>query len=114
MLWVLKNWKLVILTLSLLALSVTGIALYQKGKAEARQEQQIVSLKADLAIANRLMELTNETLKADQERAAKDAQAYTELSKRKAALNDYADSLADRDRECLSGADVDRLHGLWK
>ncbi|ESX98701.1 hypothetical protein [Mesorhizobium sp. LNJC405B00] len=114
MLWVLKNWKLVILIVSLLALSITGVALYQKGKSEARQEAAIISLKEDLAASERARELADAALKADQQKAAQDAIAYTELSKRKAALNDYADSLADGLHQCLSGADVDRLRDLWK
>jgi hypothetical protein len=99
--------------MSLLALFVTGIALYQKGKAEARQEAAIVSLQAELKASEAARTVANEALLADQKAAALDAQRFTELSKRKAALDDYADNLADGLHECLSGADVDRLRDLW-
>jgi hypothetical protein len=114
MLWLLKNWKSAILIVSLLALSITGVGLYHKGKAVARQEQQIVSLQTDLNTAKAV-------IKNEQEARLNDAILATEAAKRQAALstkidelNQYVDTLQDADRECLTGADTERLRDLWK
>jgi endonuclease/exonuclease/phosphatase (EEP) superfamily protein YafD len=113
LLWAKANWKVVLFALVLAALSFTGWRLYEAGKDAANQQHQIETLQANLAASEAARKLTDAALLADQQKAAADAIAFTELQKRKDALHDYAESISDGLRECLSGADVERLRNLW-
>ncbi|TPI67593.1 hypothetical protein FJ420_01925 [Mesorhizobium sp. B3-1-3] len=60
-------------------------------------------------------------LKNEQDARQQDAILATEAAKRQVALttkidelNQYVDTLQDRDSVCLSGTDTERLRDLWK
>ncbi|RWO57052.1 hypothetical protein [Mesorhizobium sp.] len=114
LLWARTNWKLIAFAAALAALAFTGWRLYEAGEASATQKHQIATLKQDLANAELIQKMQRIALEGDQERAAEDAKKITTLNDRISDLNEYVESLADRDRECLSGADTDRLRDLWK
>ncbi|RUU76440.1 hypothetical protein [Mesorhizobium sp. M7A.F.Ca.MR.362.00.0.0] len=111
--WVVRNWKAIAFAAVMAALVFAGWRLYEAGKTEANQKHQIENLQANLEASERARKLTDAALLADQRKAAADALAFTELQKRKDALHDYAESISDGLRECLSGADVERLRDLW-
>lgn len=113
LLWGLRNWKLVALGAALVALMGTGWFLYDAGRDAANQRTRIVQLEEQVRTAALNIRLTKETLEADQLRARTAALAIAALNSKIGTLNDYADTLADRNRECLSGADVERLRHLW-
>lgn len=113
MLFLLKNWKAVLLALALLALSITGVALYQAGKTEANQKNTITTLTENLRVANAITLRNQKALEGDQKAATAEALKATELGSKVAELHAYSQALADANRECLSGADVDRLRNLW-
>jgi uncharacterized protein HemX len=111
--WALKNWKAILTGLLLLALVLAGAAIYRAGKARADLEH---SLQTKTALANHYREQAIKVagvLQQHNERAKVDAEKITQLNGRITSLNDYVETLQDRDRECLSGPDVDRLRDLW-
>ncbi|MER9628892.1 hypothetical protein [Mesorhizobium sp. M0296] len=97
----------------LAVLALVGV-IYGKGRLDAKHAIEISQL-------NETIELTNAAL--DKERTARQSDAIiaAENAKRQAALqtkigelNQYVETLEDADRECLSGADVERLRDLWR
>ncbi|MDX0455494.1 hypothetical protein GOC72_18740 [Sinorhizobium medicae] len=93
-------------------LAVIGV-IYGKGRLDASHAASVRQLTENIELAQRII---------DTERNARNADAVlaTEAAKRQAALNlkitgleSYVDTLQDRDRECLAGADVDELRNLW-
>ena len=94
-------------------LTVVGV-IYGKGRLDAAHKAEMETVRQDLAVAT-------ETIRVEKEARREDAILATENSKRQAALNlkitgleDYVETLQDRNRECLSGADADRLRDLWQ
>ncbi|WP_149902377.1 hypothetical protein [Mesorhizobium sp. SARCC-RB16n] len=88
--------------------------IYGKGRLDAKHAAETALLKGNLKVA----ELN---LKNEKDARLGDAILATEAAKRQAALstkidelNTYAETLEDANRECLSGADVERLRDLWK
>ena len=88
--------------------------IYGKGRLDAKHASEMAILQGNLRVAE--MNLKNE-----QDARQQDAILATEAAKRQAAmstkideLNAYVDTLEDANRECLSGADVERLRNLWK
>lgn len=88
--------------------------IYGKGRLDSKHAAEMALLQGNLRVAE--MNLKNE-----QDARQQDATLATEAAKRQAALhtkidelNTYADTLEDANRECLSGADVERLRDLWK
>ncbi len=113
MIWLLKNWKLVAFGAVVLALVVTGVKLYRAGASNATLAFELdASRKANELLWDKIKN-RDEAAKAHVERTIADAQKITELNQRITSLNDYVDTLQDRDRECLSGPDVERLRDLW-
>lgn len=97
--------------LLLTALFLAGAGgLYLKGRMDSRHAAEVSDLKQELAEANEA---------AERERSARlqDAIMATEQAKREAAFDlqteKVTNELTDRDRECLSGADIDSLRSLW-
>lgn len=112
--WLIKNWKLVVLTAAFLALIGTGTALYQKGKAAARQVALIARLQEENDFLLDQARRFAKSLEDHAARAREDAEHIAELNDRITSLDEYVETLEDRDRVCLSGPDVDRLRDLWK
>ncbi|KAA3452723.1 hypothetical protein C7I87_00660 [Mesorhizobium sp. SARCC-RB16n] len=97
----------------LAVLTLIGV-IYGKGRLDAKHAAETALLKGNLKVA----ELN---LKNEKDARLGDAILATEAAKRQAALstkidelNTYAETLEDANRECLSGADVERLRDLWK
>lgn len=114
MLWVIKNWKLMILVASLLALCGLGITLYQKGKAQARLEQTVQNLQLEAAYLREQAARNSLILTQHSERAQEDARQITTLKERINGLREHVKNDPDRSRECLTDADTERLRDLWK
>lgn len=88
--------------------------IYGKGRLDAKHAAETALLKGNLKVAE--MNLKNE-----QDARTQDAILATEAANRRAALtnkidelNQYVDTLQDRDSVCLSGTDTERLRDLWK
>lgn len=113
MIWLLRNWKLVALILTLLALFGSGVLIYQKGKAQARLEHQVETLTKRRDFWKEWAETSAEALAKHTERAQEDASKIASLTDRITDLNEYVETLEDRDRVCLSDPDVERLRDLW-
>lgn len=86
---------------------------YVKGEQHKAAADQVVALKLDLKAAEQA------AIKAHQA-AAQDALLATAANTKADALeaktqelNAYVSTLESRDSVCLSGADTDRLRGLW-
>lgn len=113
MTWLIKNWKVVAVLLLVGALALTGWKLYRAGGEAATMAFQLdASRKANEILWDKIKN-RDEAAKAHVARTLEDAARITELNKRITSLNDYVDTLQDRDRECLSGPDVERLRDLW-
>lgn len=113
MTWLIKNWKVVAVLLLVAALAITGWKLYRAGGEAA-------TVKAQLENQTNLADFYREqsvkfaaSLQDHAKRTQEDTAKITELNRRITSLNDYVDTLQDRDRECLSGPDVERLRDLW-
>jgi hypothetical protein len=87
---------------------------YLKGKADADRSAEISQLtdafldmktKRDIEMAARV---------ADANLAKEQGKKLRELKAQAQSIQEYADALEDAGRECLSGADNDRLRDLWK
>lgn len=95
-----------------IAIALTGGA-YFKGRSDADQSITIASLEEQLAFNKALNDGFMKAAEEDAKEAAAAKERLTALDDRIKDLTDYAESLEDRDRECLSGADTDRLRDLW-
>lgn len=88
--------------------------IYGKGRLDSKHAAEMALLQGNLRVAE--MNLKNE-----QDARQQDAILATEAAKHRAALtnkidelNQYVDTLQDRDSVCLSGTDTERLRDLWK
>ncbi|MDX0270903.1 hypothetical protein GOC13_24455 [Sinorhizobium meliloti] len=97
----------------LIVLAVVG-GFYAKGQIDARHAAELASIKRDLATATNVLKLEREARTADAALAQAQAQRINTLSAQSDAIQEYADALEDARRECLSGADNERLRDLWK
>ena len=97
----------------LIVLAVVG-GIYAKGRIDARHAAEVASIKRDLATAENVIQLEREARTADAALAHAQAQRINTLTAKSDAIQEYADALEDARRECLSGADSDRLRDLWK
>lgn len=96
----------------LLALSLLGACTV--GKVEAQHKAELASVTSELNATKDQIKKEREARVADA-RLAQEAEARaTELRAKISNLEEYADALADAGRECLSGADTERLRDLWK
>lgn len=96
-----------------MALSFTGLRLYQAGAEKATLAHKVATLELSNRILTDAVKEAAEVLKADQVAAAASAIRLNELNKKVTSLDDYSSTLEDRLRECLTGVDVDRLRDLW-
>ncbi|MBY5581850.1 hypothetical protein [Rhizobium leguminosarum] len=99
---------------SLLAvLAVVGI-IYGKGRLDSAHKAELASVKSELLEVKALRKLEQDARAADAALAKTQAKRLTHLSSEITGLNAYVDALQDADRECLSGADTDKLRQLWQ
>lgn len=94
-------------------LAVIGV-IYGKGQLDQRHASEVVRLKTDLRTAEMVIEAERNARRLDAARVVEQARHRVELQSRLSELNDYVETLEDRNRQCLSGADVERLRHLWK
>ncbi len=99
------------LVLAILALIGTGFSLYQKGKAQALAEARTAHLEELNKFYREQAIRFATSLEEHGKRAQADAKQIAQLKDRITSLDEYAESIEDR--ECLAGPDVERLRNLW-
>lgn len=97
----------------LAVLAVVGV-IYGKGQLDARHASEVSRLKVDLATAQVVIAKERQARQQDAILAAEASKRQAALSNKIDELNSYVDTLEDRDVQCLSGPDVERLRDLWK
>ena len=97
----------------LAVLAVVGI-IYGKGRLDSKHAAELTTVKDQLATSEYLRKSEQAARVADAAKAAQDAAKVTQLNTQIDGLNAYVDALQDADRECLSGADNDKLRELWR
>jgi hypothetical protein len=60
-----------------------------------------------------MLDLERTARAADATAAAAQAKRLNDLTTKTTDLQEYANALEDAGRECLTGADIDRLRNLW-
>jgi hypothetical protein len=99
---------------SLLAvLAVVGI-IYGKGRLDSAHKAELAEVTSQLAEVTQLRKLEKSAYAADALLAKAQADKLVHLNSELTGLNAYVDALQDADRECLSGADTDKLRQLWQ
>lgn len=98
----------------LAAAVVAGLAgvglIYAKGRLDAAHAAQLRDLQEDIKRADQRAEAERLARLADNQQAALDAAQQEALE---AQIVELQDGLEDATRECLTGADTDRLRKLW-
>ncbi|WP_132413110.1 hypothetical protein [Neorhizobium sp. S3-V5DH] len=97
------------------ALIVLGLILggYLKGYSDADRSKEIDELTRNLSTAQHMLDLERSARDADAAAAAEQAKRLEALTTKTTDLQEYANALEDAGRECLAGADTDRLRNLW-
>ncbi|WP_208179803.1 hypothetical protein J4T85_007850 [Sinorhizobium medicae] len=88
--------------------------IYGKGRLDAKHAAEVDKLNSYIATVETLIATEREAREADAALASAQAVRLRELSAKSDAIQEYADALEDARRECLNGADSDRLRDLWK
>lgn len=92
----------------------SGLTLYQKGKVQARLEGQVERLtRLNEFYREQAVRFSN-ALEEHGKRTKADAEKISNLNDRITSLDEYVETLEDRDSVCLSGPDVERMRDLWK
>ncbi|MBY5849785.1 hypothetical protein HFN51_04335 [Rhizobium leguminosarum] len=97
----------------LAVLAVVGV-IYGKGRLDSKHATELSAVKDQLATSELLRETERRARIADADLAATQAAKLAILSSNIDGLNAYVDALQDADRECLTGADTDKLRQLWQ
>jgi hypothetical protein len=98
----------------LIAILVVVGLIYGKGSLDSKHAAELQTVKDQLAVAQDTIELEKAVRAKDTVIAQHDAVFLTDLNTNIDGLNSYAKALPDADRECLSGADTDKLRALWR
>ncbi|MDW9532262.1 hypothetical protein [Sinorhizobium meliloti] len=93
-------------------LAVVGV-IYGKGRVDAKHANEVRQLKENIELAQRIIDVEREARKADAVLATEAAKRQSALKLKITGLESYVETLQDRDSQCLSGPDVDRLRDLW-
>jgi hypothetical protein len=97
----------------LAVLAIVGI-IYGKGSLDSKHAAELKTVTDQLAIAQDTIALEKAVRAKDTVIAQANAVFLTDLNTNIDGLNSYAKALPDADRECLSGADTDKLRALWR
>jgi hypothetical protein len=97
----------------LAVLAVVGI-IYGKGRLDSAHKAELAAVQEQLVKAEILRKAEAAARAADTELAQAQAARLSQLNSDISGLNAYVDALQDADRECLSGADTDKLRQLWR
>ncbi|RVP50018.1 hypothetical protein [Sinorhizobium medicae] len=93
-------------------LAVIGVV-YGKGRLDAKHANEVRQLKENVELAQRIIDVERDARKADAILATEAAKRQSSLKLKITGLESYVETLQDRDSQCLSGPDVDRLRDLW-
>ncbi|TCR92584.1 hypothetical protein [Rhizobium sp. BK376] len=94
-------------------LAVVGV-IYGKGRLDSKHAAETADLKDQLQLSETLRASEQKAYDADAVQAKANADKLTTLNSNIDGLNAYVATLKDAGRECLSGADNDKLHQLWR
>lgn len=94
-------------------IGAVALGIYGKGRLDAAHKAEVARLELNLRTATQMLELERTARQQDAIVAAENARRKAALQQTIKELDDYVASLEDRDRECLSGADIERLRNLW-
>lgn len=114
MIWIAKNWKVVLALTLCGALAFTGWKLYRAGAENATLEARLKIAEAQSEFWADQLKTTFDALSQHAQRTLEDTAKITELNNRITSLNDYVETLEDRDSVCLGDTDVERLRHLWE
>jgi hypothetical protein len=97
------------------ALIVLGLIFggYLKGYSDADRSSEVTKLNSYIATVETMLKTEREARLADAKAAAAQAAKLNALTTKTTDLQEYANALEDAGRECLAGADADRLRNLW-
>lgn len=94
-------------------LAVVGV-IYGKGRLDSHYSNKIDKLQSELATAKEAIETERNARAVDAINAAASRQRLDALESKSKDLEAYVDQLEDANAVCLSGADTERLRGLWE
>jgi adenylate kinase len=97
----------------LAVLAVVGI-IYGKGRLDSAHKAELAVVQDKLAQVELYRKLETQSRAADTVLAQTQAARLSQLNTDIDGLNAYVDALQDADRECLTGADTDKLRQLWR
>ena len=94
-------------------IAVVGV-IYGKGRLDARHSAELAAVQSELSTAKGVIQAERAARLQDAILAAEAAKRQAALTTKIDELNDYVDTLQDRDSQCLTGADTERLRDLWQ
>ncbi|RWP18864.1 MAG: hypothetical protein EOR00_09510 [Mesorhizobium sp.] len=94
-------------------LAIVGV-IYGKGRIDANHAIETAQLTETIELQRKAIEKEQAARKSDAIVASENAKRQAALQTKIGELNQYVETLEDADRECLSGADVERLRDLWR
>ncbi|MER9646792.1 hypothetical protein [Mesorhizobium sp. M0199] len=94
-------------------LAIVGV-IYGKGRIDANHAVEIKQLTETIELQRKAIENEQAARQSDAIFASENAKRQAALQTKIGELNQYVETLEDADRECLSGADVERLRDLWR
>ena len=97
----------------LIAILVVAGLIYGKGSLDSKHAAALATIKDQLELSESLRKSEQAAYAADATIAKANADKLATLNSNIVGLNAYVDALQDADRECLSGADTDKLRQLW-
>lgn len=100
------------LAAALVLLTVVGV-IYGKGRLDASHKASLADLTFQLKVASHVAARERDARAVDLINYSAAEARLSVLDHEISELTTYANQLEDADRECLSGADTDRLRLLW-
>ncbi|AIK68516.1 hypothetical protein Lo5R7ANS_46 [Mesorhizobium phage vB_MloP_Lo5R7ANS] len=94
-------------------LAIVGV-IYGKGRLDANHATETAQLTETIELQRKAIEKEQAARQSDAIVASENAKRQAALQTKIGELNQYVETLEDADRECLSGADVERLRDLWR
>ena len=98
----------------LIAILVVVGLIYGKGSLDSKHAADLQTVKDQLSAAQDTIALEKNARILDATAAAEAQERLYKLNTNIDGLNAYVDALQDANRQCLSGADSDRLRQLWR
>ncbi|MER8421853.1 hypothetical protein [Mesorhizobium sp. M1329] len=94
-------------------LAIIGV-IYGKGRLDAKHAVETKQLTETIELQRKAIENEQAARQSDAIVASENVKRQAALQTKIGELNQYVETLEDADRECLSGADVERLRDLWR